>query len=314
MSRYNLKYRTFDQLLAEIEQDFDAYDMEGLIKPEKLIKVAKRVNYELGLRIHQTKNAVLEVEHGRAKLPNDFLTLNFMYVLGRFETVTPMIQGTHVEEVPIGAPTYHAGTKDIDICATPDSCPKPEPECPDPCQAPDPCGCNTCNCDTWINCKGEEMQLIQKIKMETRKWTEFYRIRLVNTDETLYDPLCPNNRWMAKNTAFIRDGYVYTSFKEGTLYVNYQGMMEDKDGSLLVLDHDGINDFYEYAMKERLLENLLVNNITVAQGSINLIAQKLRAARNMAYSIVNTPDFAELKEVWHANRKAMFDKYYRMFN
>jgi hypothetical protein len=312
MSRYNLKYKTFDQLLAEVKSDFDSYNLEDLIKPEQLIKVAKRVNYELGLRINQTKNEVLEVEHGRVKLPNDFMTLNFMYVLGNYKTVTPMIQGTHVEEVPLGVPTYQPGTKDIDICATPDPCPV-EKECPDPCQAPEPCGCKKCNCQTWINCKGDEMQLIQKVKMETREWSEFYRIRLVNTDETLYDPKCPNNKWMAKNTAFIRDGYVYTSFKEGKLYVNYQGMLEDEHGSLLVLDHDGINDFYEYAIKDRILENLLVNGETVTGNAVQLIAQKLRAARNHAYSIVNTPDYKELKDVWLANRKALFHKYYDMF-
>lgn len=313
MSRYNLRYKTFDQLLAEVKSDMESYNVEDLIRPETLIKVAKRVNYELGLRIHQTKNAVLEVEHGRAKLPNDFMVLNFMYVLGRYKTVTPMIQGTHVEEVPLDAPTYHPGTKSIDVCATPDPCPEPEPECPDPCQAPEPCGCNTCNCDTWINCKGQEMKLIQKIKMETREWTEFYKIKLVNTDETFYDPKCPNNRWMAKNTAFIRDGYIYTSFKEGKLYLNYQGMMEDAEGCLLVLDHDLINEFYEYAIKDRILENLAINGQPVTQGALQLVAQKLRAARNNAYSIVNTPDYKELKDVWTANRKAMFRKYYDMF-
>lgn len=313
MSRYNLKYKTFDQLLDEVKSDLDSYNLEGLIKPEQLIKVAKRVNYELGLRIHQTKNAVLEVEHGRAKLPNDFMILNFMYILGHHKTVNPMIQGTHVEEVPLDAPTYHPGQASIDICATPDPCPEPEPECPDPCQAPEPCGCNTCNCSTWMNCKGEEMKLIQKIKMETREWSEFYRIKLINTDEALFDENCPNNRWMASHTAFIRDGYIYTSFKEGKLYVNYQGMLEDEECRLLVLDHDMINEFYEYAMKDRILENLLINGQPVTQGALQLIAQKLRAARNNSYSIVNTPDYKELKDVWIANRKSMFHKYYDMF-
>ena len=312
MGKYNLKYKTFDQLMAEVRSDFEAFNQEDLIKPHQLIKVAKRVNYDLGLRINQRKNAVLTIENGRAKLPDDFMVLNFMYLLGHHKVTTPVVQGTHVEEVPLDAPTYHPGQASIDVCATPDPCPKPEPECPDPCQAPEPCGCNTCGCDTWLNCKGQEMQLIQKVKMETREWTEFYRVRLINTDEVLYDEMCPNIYWTAKNTAFIRDNYIYTSFREGTLYINYEGIME-KDGCLMVLDHDAINDYYEYAVKDRIIENLMAAGETITQQLERRIVVKLRESRNIANGIVNTPDFAELKAVWLANRKAMYRKYYKMF-
>lgn len=311
MAQYTLKYKTFDQLLSEVKGDFESYNLEDLIKPHQLIKVAKRINYDLGLRINQTKNEILEVENGNVKLPQDFLFLNYAYILGRYEMVTPVVQGTHVEEVPLDAPKYFPGTKTVDVCATPDPCPAPDP-CPDPCQAPEPCGCDKCGCQTWINCKGEEMQLIQKIKMQTRKWTEFYRIRITGDDQ-FFDSMCPNNRWQSSKTAFIKDGFIYTGFKKGTLYLNYQGMMENKDGELLVLEHPMINEFYEYAMKERILEILMGNNERVNGGFVNRIDQKLRMARNNAKSIVNTPDFSELRDVWLANRKAMFNKYYKMF-
>jgi len=316
MSNYNLKYRTFDQLLASVKGDFESYNLEDLIKPHQLIKVAKRVNYDLGLRIYKTKNIVLEVENGKAKLPDDFHILNYAYLLGNFETVNAVPQGTHVEEVPLDAPTYHPGTKTIDICATPDPCPTPEPVCPDPCdpcQAPDPCGCETCGCDTWINCKGQTMQLIQKIKYQTRKWSEFYKIKITG-DDFFFDPLCPNKTWVAKENGFIREGHVFLSFKTGTLYLSYQGMMEDKDGNLLVLDHPLINEYYEYAFKERIIEILMGNNETVNTGFVKLIMGKFREARITANGIVNTPDFDELKEVWTMNRTAMFNKYYKMFS
>lgn len=314
MSKYNIKYRTFDQLLASVKGDFEAYNLEDLIKPHQLIKVAKRVNKDLGLKITQTKNIVLEVEKGKAKLPDDLSILNYSYMLGKFETTQAVPQGTHVEEVPIDAPTYHPGTKTIDVCAVPDPCPTPEPIDPcDPCQSPEPCGCTTCGCSTWMNCKGEEMQLIQKIKYQTRKWTEFYRIKLTG-DDNLFDPLCPNKSWNTKNGGFIREGYVFTNFKEGTLYLNYQGMMEDHDGNLLVLDHDLINEYYEYAFKERILEILMGNNETVNGGFAKLIMQKYRDARILANGIVNMPEFDELHELWAMNRKSMYNKYYKMFS
>lgn len=316
MNRHNLKYKTFDELLAEVKSDFESYNLEDLIKPHHFIKVAKRINYELGLRINQTKNVVLEVENGKAKLPNDFLTVNYILGLGEYEIVVPVVQGTHVEEVPLNAPTYHPGSKTIDVCAVPPVCPTPEPNCPDPCdpcQAPDPCGCNKCNCSTWMNCKGEEMMLIQKIKFETRKWKEFYKIKLTG-EPSDFDPMCPNLGWQSAGiTGFIRNGFLYTSFRTGRVYLNYQGMLEDEHGCLLVLDHDYINEYYEYALKERLLENLMANQETVNPNLVARIDAKLRAARNNSLSIVNMPDFAELKQVWEMNRLAMFNKYYKMF-
>ena len=313
MAQHNLKYKTFDQLLSEVKGDFESYNLEDLIKPHQLIKVAKRINYDLGLRIHQTKNRVLEIDHGRAQLPDDFLTLNYAYILGNFSVTTANVQGTHVEEVPLNAPTYFPGTDKVEICATTPACPTPEPDpCPDPCQSPEPCGCNTCGCDTWINCKGQEMKLIQKIGMTTRKWTEFYRI-LITGEDRFFDPLCPNRTNGASNRAFIKDGYVYTPFKDGELYINYQGMLEDDEGNLLVLEHPMINEYYEYAMKERILEILMGNNEVVNGNFVNRIDQKLRLSKNAAKSIVNTPDFAELKQVHDMNRKAMFNKYYKMF-
>ena len=309
-----IKYKTFDQAVDEVKGDFENYNLQNKIKNHQLIKVAKRCNYDLGLRIYKTKNIILQVEKGRAKLPDDFYVLNYLYGLGHFTSKTAVPQGTHVEEVPLAAPTYHPGSPTIDICATPDPCPVPDP-CPDPCdpcQSPDPCGCSSCNCSTWINCQGEEMQLIQKIKYETRKWTEFYKIRMVGDDQ-YYDKLCLNKSWQAKHTGHIRDGWIYFSFTEGEVYLNYQGMMEDEEGNLLVLSHDEIDTYYEYAFKKKIIEILLGNNEQVNQLFIKIVHQEFKESRIKARSIVSTPNFKELRGVWANNRKAMFNRYYKMF-
>ena len=46
---------------------------------------------------------------------------------------------------------------------------------------------------------------------------------------------------------------------------------------------------------------------------LQLVQQKLRIARNYAKSYVNTPNFAEMKQLWQANRKAQYGKYYDQF-
>ena len=58
----------------------------------------------------------------------------------------------------------------------------------------------------------------------------------------------------------------------------------------------------------------LLNDEEVNPSKIQLIEQRYRAARNNALSIVNTPNFAELRDLYYANRKAMHAKYYNMFS
>jgi len=65
-------------------------------------------------------------------------------------------------------------------------------------------------------------------------------------------------------------------------------------------------------MKQRILENLYMNGEDVVN-KIQLIEQRLRPARNNALSIVNTPDFEEMQQLWETNRKAQYYKYYDMF-
>ena len=88
--------------------------------------------------------------------------------------------------------------------------------------------------------------------------------------------------------------------------------MEDEEGNLMVLDNPYVNEYYEYAVKQRLLENLYMNGEDVVQ-KLNLVEQRLRAARNNALSLVNTPNFAEMYKMWEMNRKAQYTKYYDMF-
>lgn len=297
-NNYSLQYRTFDQLFEDVSIDFKNYSLEGVIDPQNLIKVARRCNYELGWRIYRTRQAVLEVEKGRVRLPYDFHILNFALMCGEFTVTEALPQGTHIEERLV-APDY--------VCdpGTPDACAGPPDPCEDPCETPDPC---TGTCLTKC---GEEFQLVQKIHTTTRTYKQTWPIYIVDDEHVDCD--CPNTRWKGcPNEARIRNGFLETSFESGKIYINYMGDMIDDEGNVMVPDHELINEYYEYALKERILENLVMNGENVGD-RYNLIASKLRAARNNAMSIVNTPNFKELQAVWRKNRKAQYHNYYNQF-
>lgn len=316
---YTLRYRTFDQLMVDVRSDFKNYDLQGLIDDQDMIKVTKAVNYDLGLRINQTKEVILEVEKGRVRLPLDFFTVNFMMMCGKYTTKEYVPQGTHIEERLIDPviPVYQQAPPPVELGTCPSPVVTPDP-C-DPClQCGIPCCDQPCNRCTkkenscHLNCKGEHYQLVQTLKYETRMFSILRPIKLLDNAMDI-DCDCPNLYWESSMTAWIKDGWLYTNFKSGKVYLNYQGLMEDEDGNLIVLDHDMINSYYEYALKRRIIENLIMNDQSVNQAKIQLVEMRHKEARTYALSIVNTPNFGELKKVWQTNRKAMYSKYYDMF-
>lgn len=103
----NLSYRKFDDLLNEVYIDFPSFTREGMVEPAQLIKIAQKCNYELGLKIHGTKETMLEIEHGRAKLPSDFYILNLALLCGHYRHVEPgLFNGIQSENrvVPVQNP------------------------------------------------------------------------------------------------------------------------------------------------------------------------------------------------------------------
>ncbi len=110
----------------------------------------------------------------------------------------------------------------------------------------------------------------------------------------------------------IKDGFLVVNFNEGTIFIDYQSLMEDDDGNLLVIDHPRLNEYYEYAIKERFFENMMFNGEPTTQ-MLQYTQLKLREARNIATGYVNTPDFGEMKKMWETNRKAQYSKYYYIF-
>jgi hypothetical protein len=325
---YTLRYRTFDQLLEDVTVDLNTFALENLIEPQQLIKLTKKINYDLGLRINQQKEVILEVCHNKVKLPDDFYTFNFAFICGHYlEHVgyDGIVGGTTIVEVP-----YQEVPSTVDVCAPPtvncrtcNSHPcnqtaacdlnhpivDPIPTQYDPLN---PYG-NTCIAPrVFMNCKGEKWELVQVINNTgtTRVYNDLIPLRMKASQEIECD--CPNLYYNTRNEGWIKGGFLFTTFETGKVYLNYQGQMEDDQGNLMVPDHDLLNEYYEYALKSRIFENLYLNGEDVAQ-RMQLIEQRLKAARNQALSLVNTPNFREMEKMWWTNRKAMYGKYYTMF-
>jgi hypothetical protein len=290
------KYRTFDQLLEDVKVDFSTYDLEGMIRTEQLIKVATRVNYDLGLKIHQSKEVIIDAEHNKAQLPSDFKSLNYAFVCSNYRIVNTNPSGTHTDTTQ---PKWVPEPGQPNVCTTPEDC-------------ENVCVVKTCPEDNGRSTtyNGEYIVIQRLGSASYREFSSFFPLRITSTSNVSCD--CPNLNTQSHNIAEIQDGYLLTTFTTGKIYISYQGSLENNDGDLLVLDHPYCNEYYEYALKERVLENMIFDGENVAQ-QLGLIQGKLRSARNNALSFVNTPDFEEVRKIWDVNRRAQYHNYYDMF-
>jgi len=271
-----LKYKTFDELLEDVSVDFSMYSLENMIEPQQLIKVVQRVNYDLGLRINMTKEAVLEISNNKVRLPDDFYVLNYALLCGQYTIEEPALAGTYTEDVILE-------------------------------NIPDNAPCNS----VCVNDCGQYIQVIQKLKYETRVYEVNAPIAMSGSSKTISCD-CPDYTWKSPYQGKLKDGYIFLNLESGKVYINYQGTLEDEEGNLMVIDNPVINEYYEYALKQRILENLYMNGEDVMQ-KLNLVEQRLRASRNNALSLVNMPNFEEMKKMMNMNRKAMNYLYYDMF-
>ena len=205
---------------------------------------------------------------------------------------------TNARIVIIGGDAY----KDDDSSLYPDGCANPTvtPYCNNTCVCltTDPCTqtpCVTCNSNNteakW------EFKFLIPIKFEKNK--------SVSAD-------CFNMNSHNYQSARLKNGFILFNFDEGDVYINYQSLMEDDEGNLLALDHPLCNEYYEYALKERILEDMYLNGENVVQ-QLQLMSARVKPARNNAISFSNMPDFAEMKNVWDMNRRAQSAKYIDMF-
>lgn len=315
---YRIRYRTFDQLMAEVKTDFPTMDADGYIDPQDYIKHAKYVNSHLGLKIHTTKQRTIEIRNGRGKLPNDFDVFNYACIIQTHTEVIPMtgIATTHI--VPLK--NYDDNKPVTNVCITLPETPE-KPKC-DPCNHETHCSDCTheykyCACigpkNVRIDCNGNATVLLAEYRSHTRVYKNLIPLRLVNSP-AYEDEYCFEKRFDCENEITIRDGFVSTSIQTGTLYLNYEGMLEDDEGNLLVLDHDMINMYYEYYLKSKALENAEARGYLVPDRTAQRIERNLKEERIKSLSIVNQVEFTDIQKTYASLRKAFYMKYFSAFS
>ena len=281
-----LRYRTFDQLMASIEGELPTYADSGLIDRRNFIKTVRKVNSDLGLKIYTEKETIIKVSDYKAILPGDFMFLQLALACSVHYVHMPKLRGIQTEA--------HS-SKDEDVPL----------EIQNPCD--NKCAVNECNGVMWIT---------QKIGDRTVKYEHITKLSISKASHPFCSDTCMNFRFKDPNQMHIdSDGETaHFSFREGDIYISYLSDMVDGDNNVLILDHPLVNDYYEYAVKKKLFENLELNKEGDFERDFVLVSNELRKARIEAINFVNTPEYGDIIKIYESNRQRFYNNYARHFD
>jgi hypothetical protein len=374
-----LKWRTFDDLMNEVNIDMYSFSQDSSIQPAQLIKIVQLCSKELGVKIQQTKETVLDVCDKAAKLPADFDLANFAMVAhhwrvhecndpgyptgyGRTDSTihpdptlttcpcwtvvstgaqTTVTQCDSTIESVFFPANGDDSAKTTKICAmsitphanlvltegsgcfydyatTSYTCTKPTSckICEPAVQScvgvnPDPWHQSRCYsvCDNQTDC----VTVVQNSQGLLREYTAFEQLTFVNSKQASafhVNKQFPDRSYEGQ----IKNGFVYMNIDCAKLYLNYQGTLEDENGNLLLIDHPIINEYYEYTVKARILENLYLNGEPDLERRYQLVKKEAYEARKKALSLVNMPEVSEMLKAFSVFRRTADYKYFSPLN
>ncbi len=85
--------------------------------------------------------------------------------------------------------------------------------------------------------------------------------------------------------------------------------MQDDDGNLLAIDHPKLNQYYNYAVKERILENLYLNGEPDIERRLQLVQRKKQEYKGEATVLAYTPDFRVVCDTYRRLRQIENEKH-----
>lgn len=291
----NLKYRTFSELMASVSSDMDTYADNLMIDDFKFIKTVRRVNADIGIRINNEKEVMLDIINHRVILPDDFMYLQLAMLCYANPGSAEITRGVD--------PSKIANISGCEVCSK--NC--------------TPKDCNS-KCDNKSELCTNCLVVNEHIGYDlTIRYDTLYPVKLTKKSYKFCADSC-------MNLSITSDKYKFTldisenimtldGIKNGKLYLNYITDMVNEDGELLIVDHPLVNDFYEYAVKTKMLENFLLNDKAVnVQGKLQLANERLKEARIEAMNFVYMPEYTELLNYGNAKKSNFYKKYIKIFN
>lgn len=276
------QYISFKQLMYSITQDLHLFDDSALVREDNLLKVVHYCNDKLGIRLHESKQCIIPIKNGKGDLPTDFWKIEMIFatqVVNAPQTLTMIPQ--NVVEYTTAPETVKQPIVNIRKIACKDLC------------------CNTMWAVKYQNTEPvTKIETIVPLSMSTN----------CQNHSTNY---CPRSK--GQYSVDIQENIIKTSFDEGEIFLCYLGLLEDENGDPMIPFHPLLNDYYEYSLKERVLENIYLNSESDVLQKLQYITAKKKEAYLDAWQFSGTPEYGELERIYKQRTFDFYNKWHKMF-
>ncbi len=294
-SKGKFQYITLSQLMSSVEGDFHRWSDAGLVDQLKLIKVIRECNEKLGIRIYDRDEAALHVtmgpdRKGRADLPLNFYKAEMAFGLHKHRVNSMLPIGPGLQQVF---------------------------EPPDLCQVQSGQITNLTGCclDGAGNCSWLIKTPLTQLQVEV---TDIVPLEIFEGHDhfTEYSPNRGFRRHHRHHRGYsinIQEGFLETDFHEGIVYLSYLRDMRNEQGEDIVLFHPQVNEYYEWALKARILENILYNTEADVAGLLKDARNQRNLAFHDAVNFVMGKEAREWQQYEHEHARKFFHQYYQIF-
>lgn len=274
----NLELRPIVELLAIVRRDLRQLDDEGMIDEGRLIKVIMACNDRLGIPIREIKQKCLQVSDFKAQLPLNFEKLYFVAAVKATNTL--VMQGRN--------PFDNSFDRDVIYEADLDR-------------------------GSFGNTDSYAVTIKRVTETTVHNINTLVGLDVSPQSNGFCHPYCPNLKVKGKYTVTIEDDHINTPFRSGELYIMYLGTMEDEEGNLLFPFHPLITPYYEWSIKEKVLQDAIFN-------SDGNYADKLKYAQGErvkawldAYNITTEKGYGEYVDMQRKKELGWYNQYFKFF-
>lgn len=272
------QHRPIKELMAIVRQDFRELDDEGMIDEGRLIKTIMYCNDKLGIPIREIKQVCIPVEDYYAKLPLNFEKLYF----------SAAISATNTSITGLRNPFDNNFDRDIIYEAELDR------------------GTIGCEATYAVNIKRTE-------NVTVHYCSNFIALDVHPSSSGYCHPYSPNLCKKGRYTVTIEDDKIRTPFKSGEIYLMYLGTMEDLEGNLLFPFHPLITPYYEWSIKEKVLQDAIFNSDGNYGEKLKFAQAERVKAWLEAFNITTEKGYGEYVDMQRKKELGWYNQYFKYF-
>lgn len=279
-------YITFKELMASIKQDLKLFDNASLIDEDNLIKTVRYCNERLGDRTRKTEYKIIDIKNFKGELPKDFYKVVECFLLRSASCSTypqmPILHTTkvHIDTEPPACTQPTAGKMFVSISDCCNYVYATESHVPS----------EDCNKETYHICS--RMKLGFKFDNTCISGYEHYEkdgfeIDLVNKE-------------------------LETGIRDGKILFIYLADLDGED--VLIPQHPLLSPYYEYTLKEKILEDLVMNSEADVTNKLQYISSKKPVAWEQANNYLNSSEVDQFYRIRKSLQQKYYDQWYSKFN